>query len=324
MAGLKAIKTKIRSVEKTRKVTKAMEAVSAAKMRKAQQKAIAGRAYARAAVSILSRISGSKELQNHPLVRGFENSLSSAAGRKGDASESKFSSPGATLYIVITSDKGLAGALNSAVLRAAALDIKESGLKKENVSIIAIGKKANEFFALRGYKIERYHPNTDEVTNELLSSVLDEAAKEYTAGNVSRVAIVYQNFISTFEQRPTMRTIFPLSLDELQKVVSDIVPAKGVFSKPENEDHPTLYTIEPSDAEVMNAILPRLAGIFVYHALLESQASEHSARMVSMKSASDKAGEMRHSLTLKFNKARQAAITREVSEITGGMEAMTA
>ncbi len=320
MAGLKAIKTKIRSVEKTRKVTKAMEAVSAAKMRKAQQKAIAGRAYARAAVSILSRISGSKELQNHPLVRvSSEKSVSQPVGLQGDGFKTNFS----TLYIVVTSDKGLAGALNSSVLRAAAADIKERGLTKEHVSIIAIGKKANEFFTLRGYKVERYHPNTDEVTNELLTSVLDEAAKAYTEGSVSRVAIIYQNFISTFEQRPTMRTIFPLSLDELQKVVSDIVPAKGVFSKPENEDHPSLYTIEPSDTEVMNAILPRLAGIFVYHALLESQASEHSARMVSMKSASDKAGEMRHSLTLKFNKARQAAITREVSEITGGMEAMT-
>jgi F-type H+-transporting ATPase subunit gamma len=302
MAGLKAIKTKIRSVEKTRKVTKAMEAVSAAKMRKAQTAAIAGRAYARAAVSILSRVSGSKELATHDLVKG------------NDAHS--------TLYIVITSDKGLAGALNSAVLRAAALDIKESGLSKEHISIIAIGKKANDFFLARGYQIERYHPNTDEVTSEILSQVLKEAAEDYTEGKVNRVAIIYQNFISTFEQRPTTRTIFPLSLDELQKVVSDIVPAKGVFADTARGDQPAIYTIEPSDTEVMNAILPRLAGIFVYHALLESQASEHSARMVSMKSASDKAGEMRHSLTLKFNKARQASITREVSEITGGMEAM--
>lgn len=304
MAGLKAIKTKIRSVEKTRKVTKAMEAVSAAKMRKAQQKAIAGRAYAKAAVSILSRVSGSRELMSHPLVKANEGT--------------------SALYIVITSDKGLAGALNSAVLRAAAADIHANGLSEKQISVIAIGKKANDFFSIRGYTIERFYPNTDEVTTGLLSSVLEEAAASYTAGKVSRVSIIYQNFISTFEQRPTMRTIFPLSLEELQKVVGDIVPAKGVFSQPHAEENPSIYTIEPSDTEVLNAILPKLAGIFVYHALLESQASEHSARMVSMKSASDKAGEMRHSLTLKFNKARQAAITREVSEITGGMEAMTA
>ncbi len=318
MAGLKAIKQKIRSTDKTRKVTKAMEAVSAAKMRKAQQRAIAGRAYARAAVSILSRLSGSKELANHPLVRGSENLLSSAAGRRGDASEAASSA----LYIVITSDKGLAGALNSAVLRAAVKDISESGLSKENISIIAIGKKANEFFMLRGYTVVRYHSNTDEVTSELLNSVLEEAAKDFTEGKVGRVSIIYQNFVSTFEQRPTMRQIFPLSLSELEKVVGDITPKKGVFADAHVGENPSTYTIEPSETEVLNAIVPRLASIFVYHALLESQASEHSARMVSMKSASDKAGEMKHSLTLQFNKARQAAITREVSEITGGMEAM--
>jgi F-type H+-transporting ATPase subunit gamma len=257
MAGLKAIKTKIRSVEKTRKVTKAMEAVSAAKMRKAQQKAIAGRAYARAAVSILSRVSGSRELQNHPLVK---ETVANTA-----------------LYIVITSDKGLAGALNSAVLRAAAADIGESGLKKEDISIVAIGKKANDFFSIRGYRVDRFHPNTDEVTSELLASVLEDAATRYAEGSVGRVSVVYQNFFSTFEQRPTMRTIFPLSLDELQKVVGDIVPAKGVFAQSEPEHNPATYTVEPSEGEVLNAILPKLAGIFLYHALLESQASEHSA-----------------------------------------------
>lgn len=302
MAGLKAIKLKIRSTDKTRKVTKAMEAVSAAKMRKAQQRAIAGRAYARAAVAILSRVSGSKELQSHPLV-----TASSATG---------------ALYIVLTSDKGLAGALNSAVLRAAIADMATEGYNASNTSIIAIGKKANDFFLNRHFKIENFYTNTDTVTDTVLGEVLKDVAARFAAGEVGKVKIVYQNFISTFEQRPTLRTVFPLSLDELQKVVADIVPAKGVFSNVADEEKPTLYTIEPSDSEVLSAILPRLAGIFLYHALLETQASEHSARMVSMKSASDKAGEMKHSLTLQFNKARQAAITREVSEITGGMEAM--
>lgn len=302
MAGLKAIKLKIRSTDKTRKVTKAMEAVSAAKMRKAQQRAIAGRAYARAAVAILSRVSGSKELQSHPLVSG-----SAAAG---------------ALYIVFTSDKGLAGALNSAVLRATAADMAAEGYNASNTSIIAIGKKANDFFLNRGFKIENFYANTDAVTDVILGEVLSGIASRFAAKEVGKVKIAYQNFVSTFEQRPTLRTVFPLSLEELQKVVADIMPAKGVFSNVADEEKPSLYTIEPSDSEVMSAILPRLAGIFLYHALLETQASEHSARMVSMKSASDKAGEMKHSLTLQFNKARQAAITREVSEITGGMEAM--
>ena len=119
-----------------------------------------------------------------------------------------------------------------------------------------------------------------------------------------------------------MRTLFPLSLSELELVVGDIGRLAVPGTKTENEITPRAYTIEPSESEVLNSIVPLLASIFVSHALRESQASEHSARMVSMKSASDKAEELTHALTLQFNKARQAAITREVSEITGGMEAM--
>lgn len=305
MAGLKAIKTKIGSIKKTKTVTKAMEAVSAAKMRKAQNRALTGRAYARAAVSILARVSGSRALSSHPLT------MDRPVNR--------------SLYIVITSDKGLAGALNSAVLRGALADISAKGRGPENVSIIAVGKKANEFFGNRGYAVEVYHPNTEELTSELVGELVGEAANRFAAEVVDEVKIVYQNFLSTFEQRPTLRTVFPLSLAELRKVVEDIVPAKGAFAdqgKLVDGETAPVYTVEPSEEDVLGAILPRLAGVFVYHALLESQASEHSARMVSMKNASDKAEEKQHEYTLAFNKARQAAITREVSEITAGMEAM--
>lgn len=304
MAGLKEIKQKIRSTARTRTVTKAMEAVSAAKMRKTQSRALMGRAYARAATTVLARVQGTRELVSHPLTE--DRDIQKA------------------LYIVITSDKGLAGALNSGVLRAAARDIAERGLDAKTASIVAIGRKAQDYFARRGYTIEAYHQNTDQVTSEVVSSIVAEAAERFAAGAVDRVFIIYQNFISTFEQRPTLRTLLPLSLLELQKVVDDIVPARGAMSAPPIEAAAGGYTVEPGEAEVLRAILERLAGIVVYHALLESQASEHSARMVAMKGASDKAAEMQHALTLKFNKARQAAITREVSEITGGMEAMSA
>ena len=303
MAGLKQIKTKIVAMKKSQTVTKAMEAVSAAKMRKAQQTALRGRAYARAAASVLSRISGSQEITQHPLsaVRPVEHAL----------------------YIVITSDKGLAGALNSGVLKAAARDIALSGLDKKDISIIAVGRKANDYFAARGYAIEVFHQNTSSVDSTLVRAIVDEAAARFSAGAFDRVNIVYQNFVSTFEQRPTLRTVFPLSAEDLRSVVGDILPTKGAFSgNSELLDSPQTYTLEPSDTEVLNAILPMLASVIVYHALLESGASEHSARMVAMKSASDKAAEMQEELTLQFNKARQAAITREVSEITGGMEAM--
>ncbi len=302
MAGLKAIKTKIRSIQKTRKVTKAMEAVSAAKMRKAQSAALSARAYARAALSILARVSGSQALRNNPLTA--ERPI-----KKG-------------LYLVITSDKGLAGALNSSVLRATLADIEALGLSRDDVSILAMGRKAHDFFVARGFTVAVYHPNLDDIPEELISELVNIAVARFTEGAADRVTIAYQNFISTFEQRPTLRVMFPLSVEELKKVVDAIVPAKGAFSGARGEFHPRNYTVEPSEDVVFAAILPRLAGIFVYYALLETKASEHSARMVSMKSASDKAEELTHAFTLQFNKARQAAITREVSEITGGMEAM--
>ncbi len=304
MAGLKAIKTKIRSIEKTQKVTKAMEAVSAAKMRKAQQAAIASRAYARAASSILARLSGTKQATYMAL----------AATR-----------PVVTaLYIVITSDKGLACALNSAVLRATAADIAASGLATDAVKIVAIGRKAQDYFTARGYEVVQYYPNTDQIESGDMEQILDIASKRFEAGDVDTVKVAYQNFASTFEQRPTLRTVFPLNLNELQRVVGDIVPVRGVFAHPaEVEVTPSAYTVEPSEEDVLSAVVPLLAGIFLYHALLESQASEHSARMVSMKSASDKAVELTDKFTLQFNKARQASITQEISEITGGMAALT-
>ncbi len=322
MAGLKQIKSKIRSIEKTETVTKAMEAVSAAKMRKAQLTALNGRAYAKAAVSILARVSGSDVLKNHPLTRGA--SLVGAATSSGEVHLATEGVAAPALYIVITSDKGLAGGLNSAVLRAVANDIRENGLDNFNVSIVAVGKKANDYFSARGYNVVFYRPNTQELNAILMSDIVSLAAADFAAGAVNVVKIAYQNFISTFEQRPTLRTIFPLTLAELQTVVGDITPKRGMFAEAQDELQPNTYTVEPGEAEVFDAILPRLASVFVYHALLESQASEHSARMVAMKSASDKARELEHSLTLQFNKARQAAITREVSEITGGMEAMAA
>jgi F-type H+-transporting ATPase subunit gamma len=299
MAALKTIKTKIRSFEKTRKVTKAMEAVSASKMRKAQNAALSGRAYARAAAAILARVANSRDMQNHPLTR------------------TTGASPEKVLYIVITSDKGLAGALNSAVLRSVYADIADEA------SVIAIGRKANDFFTKRNVPVHTFYPNTDKIVPEVIYEIIHDSAEEFLSGRVDAVKIAYQNFKSTFEQLPTLRTVFPLSLEELEQVVRDVLPVRGaVIDESQSAAHPQSYTIEPSAEEILNVILPRLASIFVYHALLESQASEHSARMVSMKSASDKAGEMTKGLITQFNKARQANITREVSEITGGMEAM--
>src|SRR3989338_1120766 len=301
MAALKQIKNKIRSVEKTCKVTKAMEAVSAAKMRKTQERAVAGRTYARAAAEILARVSGSAELKNHPLTTVRPVTMA--------------------LYIVITADRGLAGALNSGVLRAALADMEKTGtLKNGGVRVFAVGRKAGDFFAARNVPVDLYYPNTDEVASPVVRELVRRASEHFSNGEVDVVKVVFQNFISTFEQRPSLRTIFPLSLKELTKVVDGILPVRGLYAAPQPIEAPQSYEVEPTERRVLLAILPRLAGVFIYHALLESHASEHSARMVAMKSASDKAVELADKLRLDFNKARQTAITREVSEITSGME----
>ncbi len=301
MAGLKQIKAKIRSTDRTRKVTKAMEAVSGVKMRKSQERAFAGRPYAHAALSILSRVAPSLTQSKHPLTEM----------RMGNR----------TLIVLITSDKGLAGNLNGAVLKEA-LRATE-GVAKENLSFICLGKRGYEFFQKRGYRILSYRVNvSDNVSIDDLSTITDEAVRHFIAEETDRVVVMYQNFKSTFEQAPTQATILPLNIDALRKSVSDITPKTGKYSKVVESEAPASYTVEPSEEIILGDLLPRLSRVMLYHAMLEAKASEHSARMVAMKNASDKAKDVSKSLNLKFNKARQAAITREVSEITGGIEAM--
>jgi F-type H+-transporting ATPase subunit gamma len=305
MASQKLIKAKIRSTDKTRKVTKAMESISAAKMRKAQVTAIAGRSYAKAAAGILARVGGSASLSRHAFVQ------------VRDVTHA--------LYIVITSDKGLAGSLNSAVLKAVVLDIASIGLAKEQVHILAVGRKANDFFSKRGYPVDSYMENGDDkISSEMIERLVNEASFRFAEGAVDTVRIAYQGFISTFEQKPAVRHMLPLALPTLTNLINEIVPARGRFAgaQPVSVTPPADYAIEPSEEAVLDSLMPRLVSIFTYHALLESKASEHSARMVAMKSASDKAKEFVRDLTIDYNKARQAGITREVSEIIGGIEAM--
>jgi F-type H+-transporting ATPase subunit gamma len=147
--------------------------------------------------------------------------------------------------------------------------------------------------------------------------------KSYEGNNYSHVYVLYQNFISTFEQEPTTRQILPIDPAEIGFIMSGIKPKHGKWSENVDvSDAQIVYTIEPSPEEVLNTLIPQLVQIMLYHALIESKACEHSARMVAMKNATDNSKELARSLTLKFNKARQAAITAEVAEITGGMEAM--
>jgi len=299
--ALKQIKNKIISTKKTGKVTKAMESVSAVKMRKSQLRAFESRPYVRAAMRILARLSHSRDITEHAL------SEKRPAGKK--------------LLIVVTSDKGLAGSVNSAVLRQVEL-LRTNG---EDFDVVAIGRKAVEF-SLRE-KIEmvaQYQNISDGVTIADVYAITNAVIGLFSVNKTySSVEIIYQNFISTFEQLPTRRQVLPLKPEEVQAIMLGIRPKTGKYSDDEGKNETlSQYQIEPNAMAVFDVLIPQMVQILIFHSLLESKASEHSARMVAMKNATDKSKEVAKALTLIYNKARQAAITAEVAEITGGMEAM--
>ena len=307
MSSLRSIKDKIRSVGKTHQVTKAMEAVSGVKMRKAQLAALSARPYALAAFRILLRIVNSADISRHPLVlpRPVEKML----------------------VIIITSDKGLAGGLNSGTEKCALEALAVKGIARENTGIVAIGHKGEEFFAHRGYILEEHiETKKDESTLADFAGVVSLVTDLFTRGEYDECVLVYTAFRSTFEQEPVVRTLLPLSVEGLRGMVEGIVPKHGKFAELNDhldvEEHPKNYLFEPSPEVVFETLLPHLLAIEIYHAFLEEKASEHSARMVAMRNASDKASEVTFSLTREYNKARQSAITSEMSEIIGGMEAM--
>jgi len=299
--ALKDIKAKIGATKRMHTVTRAMEAVSAAKMRKTQARALQGRAYARAALSVLTRLAGTAEVKAHPL--GKEHATGDLA------------------LVVITSDKGLAGALNSSVLKQAVASVE--GRDPATVAVYAYGKKGEEFFRRRGYRVMYAAENRrDEVPVEDFEALALELTTRYEAEEYSKVLVAYSNFRSTFEQIPTLRRLLPLSLPALQEIVQGIVPAKGQWSDENGWHAPREYAVEPEHPSVVDHLIPRLITVALYHMLLEAKASEHSARMVAMKNASDKSKEVVKALTIKFNKARQAKITAEISEITAGVAAL--
>ncbi len=304
MANLKQLKLKRQSVDKTRKVTRAMEAVSAVKMRKSQELALSGRSFALVALRILNAIASDWDSVKHPLVAS-----------KND---------GARGLLLVTSDKGLAGSLNSAVLKKAQAFLDEHA--NDKIVAIAIGRRAKEFLRARSVDILLEMDNNKDAVDlsdtEKISEIISRAQ---TNSETSTWTVAYMNFVSTFEQNPVLRQILPLEKAELENLAFEIAPTKGKFSDEavKQEDiKRRSYLIEADSESILNDLIFELLNIFVHHTLLESKASEHSARMVAMKAATDKAGEMSHELLLKFNKARQAAITREVSEITSGVEAM--
>jgi len=287
--ALKQVKNKIIATKKTGQVTKAMEAVSAVKMRKSQEKALQGRPYVRSALRILARLASSRDGLSHPFV------TPKTAGKR--------------LVVVVTSDKGL---------------VDEITKGEDKLEVIPVGRKAVDYANRMGLTTHGSYINiSDDVKISDVANIADSVFSLYKDGQYKSVEVIYQNFISTFEQAPTCRRVLPLDPAELLFVLQSIRPKTGRFSEAEESiDRGTDYLIEPSTEVVLDSLIPQLIEIIIYHSLIESKASEHSARMVAMKNATDKTKEVIKSLTIKYNKERQAAITAEVSEITAGAAAI--
>lgn len=289
MANTITLKRRIGSVKNIRQITKAMELVSASKMRRAQEHAASGRIYREYAYSLLTRLSGITEVEEHPLY--VKRPVKSR------------------LYIVMTSNSGLAGAYNANVLRMLmrlVIADEKAGVKSQ---VIAIGKKGSQFARniksidlLAAYTEVGDHPDANDIR-----PILNTASELYRNSGVDDVQLLYTQFKSNLVQDATQLSLLPARFD-----VTDESAAEPLANS----------TFEPSIEAVLDGVTERLLEVQVYQAMLESVASEHSMRMMAMKNATDNASDLIDDLTLEFNTARQAAITQELAEITGGAEAI--
>lgn len=319
MATLRTIRLRIKGTKNIKQITRAMEAVSAVKMRKSQQVALAARPYATAALRLLKNLESSIRGANtstHPFLQKREVKT--------------------ILLLVVTSDKGLAGSFNANVLKKAMEFVRANEKRNVKVKIASVGKKANEFFRKRGYSPIPFKGLSDTVTlADIIPiysfiSIWFGIVHEIHQGD--EIYIIYTNFLSAMKQEVVVRKLLPFSEEGLEEMVEGIVPERGRFAahdtnsriRANDANKSREYLFEPSPQEIFDELLPSLLKIQMYHAILEANASEHSSRMIAMKNATDNAGELIKSYTVSLNKARQAAINKELAEITGGSEALAA
>jgi len=287
MAGGREIKTKIKSVQNTRKVTRALEMVSASKIRKAQDRMKASRPYARMMRQIVGHLAVANTDYVHPFM--VERKDIKRVG-----------------YVIVSSDRGLCGGLNSQMFRRILADMRMWREQGVEIDLVCIGQKASTFF--RRLKVNM----TGTVTHlgeqphvDKLVGVIKVMLDGYEAGSLDRVFLCYNDFINTMTQKPVQDQLLPL-------------PASTTLDSKHSWD----YIYEPDARTVLDHVITRYVESLVYQAVLENLASEHAARMVAMKSASDNATKLIGTLQLIYNKARQAAITQEISEIVGGAAAV--
>ncbi|MGA7827122.1 MAG: ATP synthase F1 subunit gamma [Geobacteraceae bacterium] len=285
MASLKSIRKRINSVKSTRQITKAMKMVAAAKLRRAQEKVLAARPYAKKLEEVLVRLSSSGGVVDHPLARK-------------DKSEK-------ALLIVVSSDRGLCGGFNANICKAADAFIRDNSTRYQEISLMTIGRKGYEFLRKRASVRKNYSNILSTMSYQEASIIGQELIDGYLAKEYDDVYLLYNAFKSVMSQDITLKQLLPIE------------PPQG----PEEEFLPeAIY--EPSKEELLAELFPKNIEVQLFHAMLESIASEHGARMTAMDSASKNASEMIGKLTLQYNRARQAVITTELMEIISGAESI--
>ncbi|MCA1032099.1 F0F1 ATP synthase subunit gamma [Bacillus timonensis] len=284
MASLRDIKSRITSTKKTSQITKAMEMVSASKLNRAENNAKSFVPYMEKIQEVVASIALGSTSVSHPM-------LTKRPVQK-------------TGYLVITSDRGLAGAYNSNILRAVYQTIQKRHKSKDEYAVIAIGRIGREFFKKRGIPvIQEITGLADQPSFADIKSIASDSVNKFADGTFDELYMYYNHFVSAIQHEVTEKKLLPLT---------DI----------SSETKLTSYEFEPSQEEILEVLLPQYAESLIYGALLDGKASEHAARMTAMKNATDNAKELINSLTLSYNRARQAAITQEITEIVGGAAAL--
>jgi len=289
MAVGKEIRTKIKSVQSTRKITRAMEMVAASKMRRAQEQMAAARPYAMKMRNVISHLAHAHPEYKHPYLQQGRD-----IKRVG--------------YIVVTSDRGLCGGLNNNLFKITLASMKEWSNKGVQIEACAIGQKALSFFRRVGGTVKSQVTHLgDRPRIEKLIGTVKVMLDEFNAGNIDRLFIVSNQFVNTMTQQPTVEQLLPIKAQALN----------------ESMQHRWDYLYEPEAKDVLDVLMTRYIESLVYQGVVENLACEMAARMVAMKSASENAGSAIHTLKLKYNKARQAAITQEISEVVSGAAAVS-
>jgi F-type H+-transporting ATPase subunit gamma len=284
MAKTQDIRRRIRSVRNTMQLTKAMKMVAASKLRRSQERMLKARPFAHATLRVLRSLAARADADLHPLLQSHGRSRLE--------------------LVVMTGDKGLCGAFNAAILRLAESFAHEEF--HERIGITAVGKKARDYFRQRNYELSREYVDVfRQIDFETAKSIADELTRRYVEREIDVVYLVYNEFKSAIQAKPTVQRLLPIEPTALE----GDVPAGD-------------YLYEPSPEQIFGAILPAYVRVLVFHAMLESAAAEHAARMAAMEAATNNAMELIDSLTLTLNRVRQASITTEIIEVVSGAEAL--